>query len=126
MAVSTAEKTKATILVVDDDEDVRAVTTSALERCGFQVVEASSAREAVVALEAPQPIDLVLTDVVMPGGSGFHVQRAAEQRRPGIKVLLMSAFAEGLIDAQLPPERFLPKPFRVEELKRKVGRLLHG
>jgi hypothetical protein len=50
--------------------------------------------------------------------------RGAEQRRPGIKVLVTSAYAAGLVDAQLPPDRFLSKPFRLRELQCKVNTLL--
>jgi len=114
----------ATVLVVDDDDDVRAVTAAALEHCGFHVIEAASAPEALRLIDETEEIDLVLTDVVMPGVSGFHVVRGAEKRRPGIKVLVTSAYAEGLVDAQLPPGRFLPKPFRVRELQHKVSNLL--
>ena len=62
--------------------------------------------------------------MVMPGVSGFHVVRGAERQRPGIKVLVTSAYADGLVDAQLPADRFLPKPFRLRELQRKVEGLL--
>jgi CheY-like chemotaxis protein len=113
-----------TVLVVDDDEDVRAVTAAALENCGFTVLEASSATQALRLLDEPRPIDVVVTDVVMPGASGFHVVRGAEQRRPGIKVLVTSAYSAGLVDSQLPPDRFLSKPFRVRELQHKVSDLL--
>jgi two-component system cell cycle sensor histidine kinase/response regulator CckA len=114
----------ATVLVVDDDEDVRAVTAAALEHCGFRVIEAASAPEALRLIDETDEIDVVVTDVVMPGVSGFHVVRGAERRRPGIKVLVTSAYAAGLVDAQLPADRFLPKPFRVRELQHKVSNLL--
>jgi CheY-like chemotaxis protein len=112
----------ATVLVVDDDDDVRAVTAAALENCGLKVIEAASAAEALRLLDEPHGIDVIVTDVVMPGVSGFHVVRGAEERH--IKVLVTSAYADGLIDAQLPPDRFLSKPFRVRELQRKVSTLL--
>lgn len=119
------ETDRRTVLVVDDDEDVRAVTVAALENVGLEVIEAESGRAALQVLKGPRPIDMVVTDVVMPGISGFHVLRDAERRRPGIKVLVTSGYAAGLVDAQLPADRFLPKPFRPRELQRRVERLLH-
>jgi two-component system cell cycle sensor histidine kinase/response regulator CckA len=112
------------VLVVDDDADVRAVTVAALEHVGCTVLEAASAGEALRLLDEPRPIDIVVTDIVMPGRSGFHVVRGAEARRPGIKVLVTSAYAPALVDAQLPSDRFLPKPFRVQQLQHKVHDLL--
>src|SRR3954471_11681209 len=84
----------ATVLVVDDDDDVRAVTAAALENCGLHVIEAASAAEAPRLLDEPHGIDVIVTDVVMPGVSGFHVVRGAEERH--IKVLVTSAYADGL------------------------------
>ena len=115
---------EATVLVVDDDDDVRAVAVAALAD-RFHVIEADNGDEALGLLER-ESVDVVVTDVVMPGISGFHVLRGAQQRRPPPKVLLMSAFAPGLVDTQLPPGGFLPKPFRLAELSDAVERLLHS
>jgi DNA-binding NtrC family response regulator len=115
---------EATVLVVDDDDDVRAVAVAALSD-RFHVIEAATGDEALRLLDRA-PVDVVVTDVVMPGISGFHVLRGAQRRRPSPKVLLMSAFAPALVDTQLPPGAFLPKPFRLAELERAVDRLLDG
>lgn len=119
-----AGRTRPTVLVVDDDDDVRAVTVAGL-RDRFHVVEADSGRKALELLER-EPVDVVVTDVVMPGISGFHVLRRARSCEPAPKVLLVSGFAPGLVDAQLPPGSFLPKPFRLAELERAVARLIEG
>lgn len=119
-----AGRTKPTVLVVDDDDDVRAVTVAGL-RDRFHVFEAENGLKALDLLER-EPIDVVVTDVVMPGISGFHVLRSARRRRPPPKVLLVSGFAPALIDAQLPPGSFLPKPFRLAELERAVERLIES
>jgi CheY-like chemotaxis protein len=124
MVAAEGNRDPARVLVVDDDDDVRAVTMAALEECGFEVLEAKNGHTALAILEAGTPVDLIVTDVVMPGISGFHVARGAEQRRPGIKILLLSAYADALVDAELPAERFLPKPFRIGELTRRVASLL--
>lgn len=112
-----------TILVVDDDDGVREVAVAALSET-FHVLEAGGGKEALEVLARNPDVDLVVTDVVMPGISGFHVARGARHRRPPAKVLMMSAYAPGLVDAQLPPGGFLPKPFRLRELERAVRRLL--
>jgi CheY-like chemotaxis protein len=117
-----ASSTEATVLVVDDDDDVRAVAVAALSG-RFRVIEASNGNEAIALLDR-EPIDVVVTDIVMPGISGFHVVRRARGHRPPPKVLIISGFAPGLVDAQLPPGAFLPKPFRLAELERAVKRLL--
>jgi DNA-binding NtrC family response regulator len=119
----TFEGKEATVLVVDDDEGVRAVAVAALND-RFHVIEAENGTDALELLDR-EPVDLVVTDVVMPGISGFHVLRGAQSRRPAPKVLVISGgFAPGLAEAQLPPGGFLPKPFRLAELERAVKRLL--
>ena len=118
----TDDHEKATVLVVDDDDAVREVAVAALAD-RFHVIEAESGGEALDLLDR-EPIDVVVTDIVMPGVSGFHVLRSAQRRRPPAKVLIISGFAPGIIDAQLPPGGFLPKPFRLTELEEAVTRLL--
>jgi DNA-binding NtrC family response regulator len=118
----TFDDREATVLVVDDDEGVRAVAAAALGE-QFRVIEAESGSKALELLDR-EPVDVVVTDVVMPGISGLDVMRDAQRRRPPPKVLVMSGFAPGLADAELPHGGFLPKPFRLVELKRAVSRLL--
>ena len=113
----------ATVLVVDDDDAVRAVAVAALSE-RFNVIEAESGKEALHVLAQKDDVDVVVTDVVMPGVSGFHVARGAQERRPPVKVLMMSAYAAGLVDTQLPAGGFLSKPFRLRELENAVERLL--
>lgn len=124
MGSTTKSERRRTVLVVDDDEDVRAVAVAALETCGFAVVEAENGRRALDLIDSRPDLDIVVTDVVMPGLSGLHVLRGAQQRRPDIKVLVTSAYAAGLIDGQLPRGGFLAKPFRVKDLQRAVHALL--
>jgi CheY-like chemotaxis protein len=114
---------KTTVLVVDDDADVRAVAVAALS-ARFDVLEAANGSEALDLLRREPGVAVVVTDVVMPGISGFHVLRGAQRRQPPPKVLVMSGFAPGLVDAQLPPGAFLAKPFRLAELENAVVRLL--
>jgi len=108
------------LLVVDDEPAVRAVTRRILERAGYQVLEAASAAEALVRLEAQPGVVLVLSDVVMPVRSGIEL--AADVAKSGKRVLLLSGYAEGLrSDAPWP---FLAKPYASVDLLAKVRELL--
>ena len=115
-------ETGATVLVVDDDEDVRAIAVAALAERGFEVLEAADGQSALAMIDRHPDIDLVVTDVVMPGISGFHVARGAKRRSK--KVVMTSAYSAGLIDGTMPADKFLAKPYRLGELQNAVGRLL--
>src|SRR5262249_18009174 len=83
-----------TILVVEDDPDVLRVTSEMAKFLGYKVRMASDAQDALAALEVGGPIDLVFSDIVMPGGmSGFDLARAIRKRDPSQKLLLTSGFA---------------------------------
>ena len=109
-----------TILVVDDHEAVRKVSTSTLKELGYQVIEAGDAGEAIDILHRRSPIDLVFTDIAMPGGlSGFDLAKHVVHNHPKTKVVLVSGFAEnasrerGNVPAHI---KLLSKPFRRQEL----------
>ncbi len=119
-----------TILLAEDEEQVRAVARDILQRAGYTVLEARTPEEAIAIAESPDtPIDLLLTDVVMPQMSGPELAKQVKARRPQLKVLCMSGYAEdatvrhGVIDAGLP---FLQKPITVEGLTKKVRAVLDG
>lgn len=119
-----------TILVVDDDEIVRATVASMLESLGYDVIMASSGGEAISILENGAKIDLLFTDVVMPGTVGGRklAERAAEIS-PGIKILFTSGYTENAIvhNHRLDPGvEFLSKPYDRERLAAKVRRVLDG
>jgi CheY-like chemotaxis protein len=85
-------------LVVEDDERVRRLTITRLKLIGYQVLEASDGPKALDILSRDQTIDLVFTDLIMPGGmSGRDVVARARQLNPRIKVLLTSGYAEELV-----------------------------
>ena len=108
------------VLVVEDDPGVRELTVARLKAIGYEVVEAADGRVASDVLKSPQRVDLVFTDLVMPGGlSGRDVALLAREVRPGIKVLLTSGYAEDLvIDDQpgLAQLKILRKPYRQADL----------
>jgi CheY-like chemotaxis protein len=118
-----------TILVVDDNADVRMVVVTQLRSLGFAVVEAGDAIAALKIIKGGQPIDLLFTDVVMPGGmTGLELGRQAQIIRNGLKVL----YTSGFVDAPLQDSKqlavaqanMLSKPYRLRELASKVKSML--
>jgi two-component system cell cycle sensor histidine kinase/response regulator CckA len=119
-----------TILVVDDEDVVRTWVSRCLRGLGYRVVEASEAGEALrLIAEEERPIELVVSDMVMPGMDGGQLRNRLVELRPGLPVLIMSGFAreelvrQGRLDAQA---FLLPKPFGPEALASKVRELLDG
>lgn len=117
-----------TILLVEDEEQVRSLVRTMLSRYGYTVLEAADAGEARrVAAQYSDPIHLLLTDVVMPGMGGGELARELGAARPGMRILYMSGYTENAIvrQAELSPEMaFLPKPFTAEGLHGKVRDVL--
>ena len=123
-----AEATRATWLVVDDEEMVRRLAARMLVTMGYRVLEAGSGQEAVRLLRrGAHRIDGVLTDVAMPGIGGRELGETVARCWPQIRVLYMSGFAanrmvnEGALDPSVP---FIQKPFNSEQLGRKVREVL--
>ncbi|HMN38814.1 MAG TPA: PAS domain S-box protein [Hyphomicrobium sp.] len=109
------------VLVVEDDDQVREVTLGRVESLGYAVVAARSGPEAVQCLQAADPIRLVLTDIVMPGGmTGYDVARWVRVNASGIGVILTSGYNEGDRGAgdgnALLEEKILVKPYSREQL----------
>ncbi len=119
-----------TILVVEDDPDVRAYTVSALRSLHYQVLEACGGSDAIAVLSQDRPIDLLLTDVVMPGScNGFELAGTASNLRPDTRVLLMSGYpdeAEVSARTHSPRPSFLAKPFEKRDLAVAVRKTLDG
>jgi two-component system, cell cycle sensor histidine kinase and response regulator CckA len=117
-----------TVLLVEDEEILRQLIKDALEANGYRVLEARDGREAVMICEQHQePIDLMLTDVVMPQMNGRELAQRLAQLRPKIKVVYMSGYAEDVLFRQgvLDPSiTFLQKPFRQYEMTAKVRKVL--
>jgi DNA-binding response OmpR family regulator len=123
------QTTPETILLVDDEPEVRAVIRDVLELKGYTVFEAGDATEAAkVEAGVAGPIHLLLTDVVMPGLSGPDLARRLTPRRPRMKVIYMTGFSFVDIQNQQiglePGVPILPKPFRVDVLTKKVRAVL--
>ncbi len=108
----------ASVLVVEDDPAVRALAVAALEHAGFHVLAVGSSAQAVALAEGlDETIDLLLTDLVMPGGNGRDLAERLLARRPSLRVLLMSGYDSALPDGRLDDHfPFLAKPFGATEL----------
>jgi len=116
-----------TVLLVEDEPMVRSVAERALTRHGYTVLTADNGEEALEIIARDEPIDLLISDVVMPGMDGPTVVREARKSRPDLKILFMSGYAEEQLRKSIDIENvnFLPKPFSVTELaeaaRRAVG-----
>jgi PAS domain S-box-containing protein len=117
-----------TVLVVEDQPEVRKLTLAMLESQGYRLLEAANGSEALSLCERyPEPIHLLITDVVMPGMTGRELARLLVERRPSLKTLYTSGYPanaiahEGVID---PGVAYLPKPFSPAQLAAKVRDVL--
>ncbi len=117
-----------TVLVVEDEESVRRITAALVQSLGYEVVTACSGVEAIELCRADGPqIDVVLTDVVMPGTRGRELHDRLEALRPGIKILFTSGYTanviahHGILDKGV---HFIAKPFGIADLARALQQLL--
>ena len=119
---------KETVLVVKDNEHTLAFTGRVLRRAGYNIIEAATPAEALeISSHFDGPIDLVLTDMIMPGMNGSQVGDRIQAMRPQAKVLYMSGFASGRVsDGGLvePTVALISKPFAADELLRQVRQML--
>ncbi len=115
------------ILLVEDEDSVRALTSDSLRELGYNVIEANSAAAALRELDANPQIALLFTDIVMPDMNGRQLADEAVKRRPGLRVIYTTGFTRnavvhnGVLDAGV---NFLPKPFTLQQLGEKVREVL--
>ncbi|HEY3147478.1 MAG TPA: response regulator, partial [Dongiaceae bacterium] len=118
----------ATVLVVEDNVDVRRIVCKLLQDFGCTILEANSGAAALEILQSDRRIDLMFSDVVMPGGiSGTELVQTARRLRPGIKTLLTTGFAEASLRNQAQfadAGEILTKPYRRQDLARKIRGIL--
>ncbi len=117
-----------TVLVVEDDDDARSTLAAMVTELGYRVVEAENGASALPILEQERPVNILLSDVIRPGGmSGVDLAKAARKRRPDIRVLFVSGYDRMVIaqatryDDSL---KLLNKPFSLTDLARELQALL--
>ena len=121
------ERGSETILLVEDEADVRAVGRRVLGEAGYTVLEAANAAEALEVFEsASVPVAMLVSDVVMPGLNGHELREMLRERAPGLRTLFVSGYS---VDSrgqssELEDESFLPKPYEPAELARRVRAIL--
>jgi PAS domain S-box-containing protein len=125
------DRIDAAVLVVEDNLDVRRIVCRLLRDFGCTVIEATSGTAALEVLQSDRKIDLMFSDVVMPGGlSGTELVQRARRLRPGIKTLLTTGFAEASLREQVQladADEIITKPYRRQDLARKLRSVLgHG
>ncbi len=117
-----------TILVADDEELIRDLAAQVLTARGYRVLEAGSGSEALaLVVEQQKAIDLLITDLVMPGMSGTDLAERLRRELPNLRVLFMSGYSDSLVfryGGQLAGASFLQKPFSADNLERKVREVL--
>jgi CheY-like chemotaxis protein len=115
-----------TLIVVEDDDDVRELAVNVLREAGFNVLQAMNGGIALVLLTQDIQVDLVFTDVVMPGDpDGFELARRAVALRPGLRILYTTGFAGlGLAGERPLFGPILRKPWRADDLRTAVAELL--
>jgi PAS domain S-box-containing protein len=122
-----AQGQQETILLVEDDQMVLRYAHEQLVALGYRVIQAADPARALDVLRGPEPVDLLFTDMVMPGMNGHQLANRALQLRPGLRVLYTSGYAEvgivqeGRIDEGV---HLLSKPYRREDLARRLRELL--
>ena len=115
-----------TVLLAEDEPMLRAVVRETLRRAGYTVIEAGDGTAGLEILQSGDPIDVLLTDVKMPGLNGYQLAEAALSLRPGMKVILMTGYADETLpdairDASIP---MLRKPFNFANLATSIREVI--
>jgi two-component system cell cycle sensor histidine kinase/response regulator CckA len=118
-----------TVLLVEDEESVRQIVRTVLEQNGYTVLECRNGVEAIGTFaQDPEGVDLLITDMVLPGMSGMEIAEAINRKRSGIGIIVMSGYGDreaGMLGGLSTPCLFIQKPFRPETLLRNVRMVLN-
>jgi CheY-like chemotaxis protein len=121
-------KQSATVLIVDDEPTVRMLVTEVLEMLGYATIEAATGPAGLKVLQSGEHIDLLISDVGLPGGmNGRELADAARKQRPDLKILFITGYGdsalvgEGLLQ---PGTHVLAKPFRINDLADRIKGVL--
>ncbi|MBN1543158.1 PAS domain S-box protein [candidate division KSB1 bacterium] len=127
-ALKTLPRGEETILLVEDEEDVKSLAARMLRLQGYRVLEAQHGGEALLTCEQfSEPIDLLITDVIMPQMSGSDLAKRLQKVKPAMKVLYMSGYASNILTKDHPDKTdlaFMPKPFTLQQIAHKVREVL--
>jgi signal transduction histidine kinase len=118
--VARLEGSDATILLVDDDDPVRAVTAAMLQDLGYQVRDVANASDALAILDSDRGIDLLLTDLVMSGMNGTQLAAAARAGRADLPIVFISGYVDQVSGALGPDDRLIRKPFGAADLHQSI------
>ena len=116
-----------TVLLVEDEDPVRLFSARALRNKGYKVLEARSGELALELLDTAEQPDILITDVVMPRMDGPTLIGKVRERRPDLKIICISGYAEGSFREKLDrfeDIHFLPKPFSLQQLAGKVKEVM--
>jgi CheY-like chemotaxis protein len=127
-ASKTQPKASGSVLLVEDDDEVASLVSEMLRELGYEVIRAASADAALGALADARSIDILFSDIMMPGQmNGLDLAREAKRRRPGLPVLLTSGYADGaLLTASREDIRVLNKPYDVQTLAESLAEVLES
>ncbi|MGK9066380.1 ATP-binding protein [Stutzerimonas chloritidismutans] len=125
-AEQTPRGTGETILIVEDEPVVRGLVVEVLDDLGYQTLEAGDATEALPIIESPQRIDLLISDVGLPGMNGRQLAEFARLQRPGLKILFATGYAESATSSEFldTDMALIAKPFAIDAFATKVGEML--
>ena len=125
----TVPKRPLRVLIVDDEEPVRKFVQRVMTEAGYETATASDGPEALEAAAAFEPVDVLVTDVMMPKMAGDELARRFRQNEPGLKVLYLTGFSDRLFKEKVTlweDEAFLDKPCSVKGLVQAVSLLVSG
>ena len=119
------ERTQRTVLLVDDDEEVLEFTGEVIASFGYRVLRARDGSEALATLRREPTIDLLFTDIRMPGMDGWELARTTTAAYPHVKVIYTTGFADALPDhVEGSPATLLRKPWRARDIEKLLRRIL--
>jgi len=116
-----------TVLVIEDDPSVRLLVLQVLEELGYRTIETESGRDATPILQSTRAIDLMISDVGLPGLNGRQLAEIARETRPGLPILFMTGYAEQAADQAAflePGMEIITKPFAIEQLAKRIDAIL--
>jgi PAS domain S-box-containing protein len=128
-ATTTERGAGETVLLVEDDETVRLLVTELLSELGYETIEAGNAQAAIPVLESPRRIDLLITDIGLPGGTnGRQLAEIARRRRDTMPILMITGYAGATAGSSMlgPGMDLIAKPFQLDALAAKIKSMVKG